>query len=338
MFPTLTSPAGAARTAPGMAPDRPFISVIVPVRNEEPFIRRTLDRLLGQDYDRARFEILVADGRSTDRTAALVALTGVAGGLAMLTVDRNRDYWSEERIWRDTVDKRPDNPRARLNYGVLLGGERRYSEAEAQLRESLRLKEPIAKAHLNLGSILCAQQRLEEGVPHLERAIALAPELAAAHRNLGEAYGALGRRAQAAAQFTLAVEGEPENVFLLNRLGWLLATSPEDEVRNAARATRCRWTRWRPPTPRPADSIKPRLQRAKRSRRQPDGGRSTVRWPTVFRSTPTGVRSVSRGEAPGDRPPEARRLNLQRSTTWNMASRRTGLFTSNLERTSTARM
>ncbi|MCI0459801.1 MAG: glycosyltransferase, partial [Gemmataceae bacterium] len=72
MFPTLTSPAGAARKAPGTAPDRPFISVIVPVRNEEPCIRTTLDRLLAQDYDPARFEILVADGRSTDRTAAIV--------------------------------------------------------------------------------------------------------------------------------------------------------------------------------------------------------------------------------------------------------------------------
>jgi tetratricopeptide (TPR) repeat protein len=172
----------------------------------------------------------------TVRAVAFVALAGAAGGLAMLTLDRNRDYWSAERIWRDTVDKRPDNPRARLNYGVLLAAERRYPEAEAQLREALRLKEPVAKAHLNLGSILCAQQRFEEGVPHLERAVALDPELSTAQANLGEAYGALGRRAQAAKHFALAVEGEPGKLFLLNRLGWLLATSPEDDVRDAARA------------------------------------------------------------------------------------------------------
>jgi len=174
--------------------------------------------------------------RRTVRIAAVVALMGAVGGLATLTLDRNRDYWSAERIWRDTVDKRPDNPRARLNYGVQLAADRRLPEAEAQLREALRLKEPVAKAHLNLGSILCSEQRFEEGVPHLERAIALDPELSTAHANLGEAYGALGRRAQAAKHFALAVEGEPGNVFLLNRLGWLLATSPEDDVRDAARA------------------------------------------------------------------------------------------------------
>jgi protein O-mannosyl-transferase len=174
--------------------------------------------------------------RRAGPAAAVAALVAVVGGLAMLTADRNRDFWSEESIWRDTVDKRPDNPRARLNYGVVLAAERRYPEAEVQLREALRLKEPVAKAHLNLGSLLCAQHRFAEGLPHLERAVALDPELPTSHANLGEAYAALGRRAQAAREFALAVEGEPNRVFLLNRLGWLLATSPEDDVRNAARA------------------------------------------------------------------------------------------------------
>src|SRR5262245_44184627 len=50
----------------------PFISVVMPVRNEAAFIRGTLYQLLEQDYDPDRFEILVADGRSTDGTAGIV--------------------------------------------------------------------------------------------------------------------------------------------------------------------------------------------------------------------------------------------------------------------------
>jgi GT2 family glycosyltransferase len=50
----------------------PFISVIVPVRNEAAFIEETLTQLAGQDYDPERFEILVADGQSTDETPNLV--------------------------------------------------------------------------------------------------------------------------------------------------------------------------------------------------------------------------------------------------------------------------
>jgi succinoglycan biosynthesis protein ExoA len=51
----------------------PFISVIMPVRNEATFVERTLRELVGQDYDPQRFEILVVDGSSTDGTAQLVA-------------------------------------------------------------------------------------------------------------------------------------------------------------------------------------------------------------------------------------------------------------------------
>jgi succinoglycan biosynthesis protein ExoA len=50
-----------------------FISIIVPVRNEAKFIERTLHCLLSQDYDAARFEVLVIDGESSDRTADIVA-------------------------------------------------------------------------------------------------------------------------------------------------------------------------------------------------------------------------------------------------------------------------
>jgi polysaccharide deacetylase family protein (PEP-CTERM system associated) len=51
----------------------PFISVIVPVRNEARFIGETLRQLLEQRYDADRFEVLVADGGSTDDTWAVVA-------------------------------------------------------------------------------------------------------------------------------------------------------------------------------------------------------------------------------------------------------------------------
>ncbi len=51
----------------------PFVSVIVPVRNEGAFIASTLDQLLAQDYPTDCFEVLVADGGSTDETRSIVA-------------------------------------------------------------------------------------------------------------------------------------------------------------------------------------------------------------------------------------------------------------------------
>ena len=50
----------------------PFISVVLPVRNEEPFIESTLSDLLRQQYDPQRFELIVVDGESTDQTCRVV--------------------------------------------------------------------------------------------------------------------------------------------------------------------------------------------------------------------------------------------------------------------------
>ena len=64
-------PEGTAdpRTAPAPVP---FLSVVMPVRNEEPYIARNLEAVLSQDYPPDRFEVLVADGMSTDGTRRIV--------------------------------------------------------------------------------------------------------------------------------------------------------------------------------------------------------------------------------------------------------------------------
>lgn len=50
----------------------PFITVVMPVRNEARFIRSTLEMLLRQNYPADRFEIIVADGESSDGTEVIV--------------------------------------------------------------------------------------------------------------------------------------------------------------------------------------------------------------------------------------------------------------------------
>jgi tetratricopeptide (TPR) repeat protein len=174
--------------------------------------------------------------RRVPMIAGCLVVAAAVVPLAGLTQARNRDFWSDTAIWASTVNVRPDNPRARASYGIALLRERRYADAEAQLREAVRLKETSAPAQGSLGTMLCMTGRVDEGIPHLERALALDPEYTDAYRNLGEAYAAKGRRAEAVTYFAKAVDVAPDNPFLLSRLGWLLATSPESSVRNGAKA------------------------------------------------------------------------------------------------------
>jgi succinoglycan biosynthesis protein ExoA len=50
----------------------PFVSVILPVRNESRYIDGSLGTILAQDYAADRFEVIIADGRSTDDTVAKI--------------------------------------------------------------------------------------------------------------------------------------------------------------------------------------------------------------------------------------------------------------------------
>jgi succinoglycan biosynthesis protein ExoA len=81
-----TVDAACPADAPGFAPlssgrgpgvslplERPFLSLILPVRNEERFIRGTLEQIIRQTYPPERYEVLVVDGRSTDGTRCVVA-------------------------------------------------------------------------------------------------------------------------------------------------------------------------------------------------------------------------------------------------------------------------
>lgn len=76
--------------APGKQPPRepscalPFVSVLVPARNEERNIRDCVESLMAQDYP--RFEVIVSDDRSEDRTGEI--LEELKGRYANLRVVR----------------------------------------------------------------------------------------------------------------------------------------------------------------------------------------------------------------------------------------------------------
>jgi glycosyltransferase involved in cell wall biosynthesis len=65
-----------APPSPADVPDAaclPTVTVIVPTRNEERFLVKCLDSIVATDYPVDRLEVLVADGRSEDRTREIVA-------------------------------------------------------------------------------------------------------------------------------------------------------------------------------------------------------------------------------------------------------------------------
>ncbi|QVL30414.1 glycosyltransferase family 2 protein [Telmatocola sphagniphila] len=75
-----------------MASNRPTISVLLPVRNEGRFLCKTLESLQQQDLGDGEFEILLADGDSTDNTLEIARKIGKT--CPQLRIFSNPERWS----------------------------------------------------------------------------------------------------------------------------------------------------------------------------------------------------------------------------------------------------
>ena len=129
---TILSPADASRLDP-------FISIVVPIRNEEATIERLARSLLDQDYPHDRYEILMADGGSTDRTRELLAMVDAEARIACSTIPAARPRRAERRDRRrpkgDIVDARGRSLLRRAGLPVTDrrgdGGDRRVGRGRA---------------------------------------------------------------------------------------------------------------------------------------------------------------------------------------------------------------
>ena len=66
----------------------PFVSVIIPTRNEEKYIGKCLESLVSQTYPKDRFEVLVIDGMSEDRTLKVVR--GFVGKISLRVLENRK--------------------------------------------------------------------------------------------------------------------------------------------------------------------------------------------------------------------------------------------------------
>lgn len=64
--------------------DSPFVTIIIPIRNEADFIERAIRSVLDNDYPAERMKILVVDGMSDDGTREIVAQLSQADSRVMM--------------------------------------------------------------------------------------------------------------------------------------------------------------------------------------------------------------------------------------------------------------
>jgi tetratricopeptide (TPR) repeat protein len=134
---------------------------------------------------------------------AVFLIIAAAGGLAFLSWKQMGIYKNQETLWRDTLARNPACAMAESNWGYYLAEEQtRLPEALEHYTAALKLNPNDAGTRNNYGVALVASQRVEDGVNQFEEALKISPK----------------------------------NVFALQSLAWLRATSKHASIYRPADA------------------------------------------------------------------------------------------------------
>lgn len=171
--------------------------------------------------------------RNVVQASVFVALTVP---LAMATYSRNSVFASETGIWFDTVQKQPKNARARTNYASQLLKSGQSKAAAEHLQIAVAESPNFAEAHAALGLALVNEGRTADAVPHFERALAINPFYTDVYDDVAEAYVTEHQPAKAVKYFLKTLDQHPDDVALLNKTAWILATSTDAGARDGNEA------------------------------------------------------------------------------------------------------
>ncbi len=139
---------------------------------------------------------------------------------------------------RKAVQINPNSFKALNNLGVALAAKGRFDEAVENYRKALQIKPNDCDALDNLGVALAAKGRFDEAIENYYKAIQINSNRPETFLHLGMTLGQLGRIREAVAQYREALRLNPNLAGALNNLAWVLAASPDDQLRNGAEAVR----------------------------------------------------------------------------------------------------
>ena len=181
------------------------------------------------DFDGAKNLLIpeVDRGRLTARTKTVLGLIllrmprlpdqveSSRGGLvraagetaALLYAERyNEAFQGFQQMLKDF----PNTPFLHYSYGSALESLSQHDEAEAQLREEIKLTPESALPYMRLAAIRLKAGRAEDALPDAERAVRLDPQAPGAHELLGRAFLELGKVEPAVKELEIASRLAPD--------------------------------------------------------------------------------------------------------------------------------
>ena len=151
--------------------------------------------------------------------------------------------WIQTSYWRDSemlfthaLAVTGKNDVAENNLGIVFLQRGELDKAIAKLQAAIDLRPENGPAHNNLAKAFLQKGQLTEAMIHYRKFLEIEPQNVEARNILGTALIQQGHVREAVEQWQDALAIEPENGNAASNLAWVFATSPEDSIRNGARA------------------------------------------------------------------------------------------------------
>lgn len=138
--------------------------------------------------------------------------------------------------FRQAITGDPKNVGAHYNLGIALQRDRQLDAAVAEFRATLQLAPRHLDAHNNLAIALLKKGLTSEAITEWQAALEIEPNNAEMHNNLGVALLQEGRIAPAVAEFRATLRLQPDKMSTALTVAWILATAPEDAIRDGSSA------------------------------------------------------------------------------------------------------
>ncbi|GEM_PF-1052286 len=140
------------------------------------------------------------------------------------------------KLWRKVIEAQPDAAWAHLDFGDVLATTGHADEARAELGTVLKLHADDPGALWLLGELARAAGDTATAQKHWERIVATSPDYLQAYLGLTQLALARGDYAAALAYAAKGIERSPNAAGLLNTRAWILATCPDDKLRDGKEA------------------------------------------------------------------------------------------------------
>lgn len=207
-----------------------------------PLLQRARVRAVKEDFDAAVADIDKAIDIDPEDPASFILRARVhqqAGSTDKALADVER-----------VLEQAPDYPPALEMRGLLAADRHDYEAAIRDFRRLVAKKADDPVLISQLAMLYLAAKQPREAIRRFTRALEIDEENFASRRGRSDAEISIGDHKAARADLEKALELKPDDTGVLNNLAWLLATSPEESLRDGKRAIElalkaCEKTEWK---------------------------------------------------------------------------------------------